>query len=40
MAERSITMLLEEISTKRPPTGTRALYEPTLVVRQSCRAIG
>lgn len=39
MAERSITMLLEEISTKRRPTGTRALYEPTLVVRQSCRAL-
>lgn len=39
MAEHSIAMLLEEIAAKTPPTGKRTIYEPMLVVRESCRSV-
>ena len=40
MAERAIEHLLEEIATKRPPSGVRQVYQPTLVIRESCRSVG
>ena len=39
MAEFTITTLLAEIAGKRPPTGKRTLFEPTLIPRASCRAV-
>jgi DNA-binding LacI/PurR family transcriptional regulator len=38
MAERAITILLEEIASKRKPTGVRQVFNPELVVRESARA--
>lgn len=38
MAGRAINILLEEIASKRKPSGVRQLFAPSLVVRESCRA--
>jgi LacI family transcriptional regulator len=37
MAERAIAILLDEISSKRKPSGVRQLFAPELVVRESTR---
>lgn len=36
MAERSIDLLLQEIETRRPPSGKLEVFAPVLVERQSC----
>ena len=38
MAERAVTILLEEIASKRKPVGVRQLFTPELIVRESARA--
>lgn len=38
MAERSIRLLLDELETKRSPTGKLEVFAPLLVERASCRA--
>ncbi len=40
MAERAISLLLEEVETKRKPLGKYEVYAPLLVERRSCRRIG
>lgn len=39
MAERSISLLLEEIETKRKPSGKLEVYSPMLIERSSCRPL-
>ncbi|GLQ56408.1 LacI family DNA-binding transcriptional regulator [Devosia nitrariae] len=39
MTVRSIEVLLDEIAGKRPPTGRVEVFQPTLVVRESARAV-
>ncbi|PZM15078.1 LacI family DNA-binding transcriptional regulator [Rhizobium tubonense] len=39
MAQMSIAALLDEIARKTPPTGTRTVFAPKLVVRESCAAL-
>ena len=39
MAKSAISLLLAEIKQKSPPTAARTLFEPRLVLRDSCRAV-
>jgi LacI family transcriptional regulator len=38
MAQMSIAALLDEIARKTPPTGTRTVFAPKLIIRESCAA--
>ena len=38
MAKRAISLLLAEIRQKSPPTSVRTLFEPRLIIRESCQA--
>ena len=39
MSRRAIELLLTQIGTKQPPTGNWEIYQPSLTVRDSCRAL-